>query len=74
MNIPDGEVFHCTREGFRQWCDFITTRLRCIEDIPLIIFALNSKMGKSFIGCTADQGAEFLDEIFDTDEGAQICW
>ena len=29
------------------------------------------KDGK-IIGCSADQGAEFLDEIFDTDEGARF--
>ena len=38
---------------------FITTRLPCIGDTPSKIFVLNLRMEKS-VGCTADQGAEFL--------------
>lgn len=69
LNIPDGEVFTApvkdSIHGVIQYNTPSIYRGHTFENIRL-----EFKDGK-IIGCTADQGAEFLEEIFDTDEGAR---
>lgn len=69
MNIPDGEVFTApVKDSINGVIHYNTPSL--YRGHPFKNIRLEFKDGK-IIGCSADQGAEFLDEIFDTDEGAR---
>lgn len=68
LNIPDGEVFTApvknSINGVIQYNTPSIYRGHSFENIRL-----EFKDGK-IVGCSADQGGEFLEEIFNTDEGA----
>jgi len=70
LNIPDGEVFTAPVKDSIQGVIHYNTpsiyRGHSFENIRL-----EFKDGK-IVSCTADQGAEFLDDIFDTDDGARF--
>ncbi len=69
MNIPDGEVFTApVKDSINGVIHYNTPSMYHGHTFKNI--RLEFKDGK-IIGCSADQGAEFLDEIFDTDEGAR---
>ena len=69
MNIPDGEVFTAPiKDSINGVIHYNTPSLyhgHTFENIRL-----EFKDGK-IVGCSADQGGEFLDAIFNTDEGAR---
>ena len=70
MNIPDGEVFTApVKDSVNGVIHYNTPSMYRGHSFKNI--RLEFKDGK-IVGCTADQGAEFLDEIFDTDEGARF--
>ena len=68
-NIPDGEVFTApVKDSVNGVIHYNTPSLYRGQSFKNI--RLEFKDGK-IISCCADQGGEFLDEIFDTDEGAR---
>jgi len=70
MNIPDGEVFTApVKDSINGVIHYNTPTMYRGHSFKNI--RLEFKDGK-IIGCTADQGSEFLDEIFNTDEGARF--
>ena len=70
MNIPDGEVFTApVKDSVNGVIHYNTPSIYRGHTFKNI--RLEFKDGK-IIGCTADQGAEFLEDIFNTDEGARF--
>lgn len=68
-NIPDGEVFTApVKDSVNGVIHYNTPSLYRGHSFKNI--RLEFKDGK-IIHCSADQGGEFLDEIFDTDDGAR---
>ena len=69
MNIPDGEVFTApVKDSINGVIHYNTPTM--YHGLTFKNVRLEFKDGK-IVGCTADQGAEFLDEIFNTDDGAR---
>jgi aminopeptidase len=70
MNIPDGEVFTApVKDSVNGVIHYNTPSIyrgHSFENIRL-----EFKEGK-IVNCTADQGEEFLDDIFNSDEGARF--
>jgi len=70
LNIPDGEVFSApVKDSVNGVIHYNTPSIyrgHSFENIRL-----EFKDGE-IISCTADQGGEFLNDIFDTDEGARF--
>ena len=70
MNIPDGEVFTApvkdSVNGVIQYNTPSIYRGQSFENIRL-----EFKDGR-IVGCSADQGGEFLDDIFNSDDGARF--
>ena len=69
LNIPDGEVFSApVKDSINGVIHYNTPSIyrgHSFENIRL-----EFKDGK-IVGCSADQGGEFLDDIFNSDEGAR---
>jgi len=69
LNIPDGEVFSApVKDSINGVIHYNTPSIyrgHSFENIRL-----EFKDGK-IVGCSADQGEEFLDDIFNSDEGAR---
>lgn len=70
MNIPDGEVFTApVKDSINGVIHYNTPSIYRGHSFNNI--RLEFKAGK-IVGCSADQGEEFLNDIFDTDEGARF--
>jgi aminopeptidase len=70
MNIPDGEVFTApVKDSVNGVIHYNTPSIYRGQSFENI--RLEFKDGR-IIGCTADQGGEFLDDIFNSDDGARF--
>mgnify|MGYP002526370883 CR=1 FL=1 len=70
MNIPDGEVFTApVKDSVNGVIHYNTPSIYRGQSFENI--RLEFKDGR-IVGCSADQGGEFLDDIFDSDDGARF--